>query len=159
MAETLNAIKSGDRAIAGGVIQWGVTPGASGGSPSNCVQTRDTNDMFSFQSTYSMASGITRGYLFQHGYPGATIFQTILPPNSPSCGGGLYASGNGYYSASSSHSGGVNVLRADASVTFVADTVNCGNQNWTGSEPTGVSPFGVWGGMGSINGHETVSFE
>jgi prepilin-type N-terminal cleavage/methylation domain-containing protein/prepilin-type processing-associated H-X9-DG protein len=80
----------------------------------------------------------------------ATSFCTIMPPNSPACtdSTGCYYSGPTSY-----HSGGVNILRCDGSVQFVGDTVDCGDL--LREPPTsGVSPFGVWGAMGSRNGNE-----
>ncbi len=93
-----------------------------------------------------------------------TGFHAVLPPNSPSC----YASGastwDGQFlnSASSYHSGGVNVVMGDGSVRFVSDTVDCGsssNANYsTGMAGlSGKSPYGVWGAMGTVGGGETVS--
>lgn len=80
-------------------------------------------------------------------------FNTILPPNSASC-----ARGNDYewviMSASSFHTGGVNVGLGDGSCTFVSDTVDAG-------DPTryfvtsGESPYGIWGAMGTTNGGES----
>jgi hypothetical protein len=86
-------------------------------------------------------------------------FTTILPPNSPSCGG--YSPTTDYYysgiiSATSNHPGGVQVSRLDGSVSFVSDTINCGDL--TAASPTdmsGESPYGVWGALGTRNGGES----
>ena len=87
-----------------------------------------------------------------------------MPPNSATCEFGTSSSATarssmrGYYSATSYHPGGINILRADASMFFVTDTIDCGNQNYTGdTEPEGSSPFGVWGALGSIDGGESGS--
>ena len=89
--------------------------------------------------------------------PGA--FSTILPPNSPSCSGaGLDYDARMLVSASSFHTGGVNVGLGDGSVRFVSETVNSGTlTDTTTCVSSGPSPFGVWGAMGSINGSESVS--
>lgn len=73
----------------------------------------------------------------------------------------MYSSGTnskGLYSATSYHSGGVNTLRADGSVSFVNETIEAGdNSTNTGINVTpGPSPYGVWGALGSILGGETL---
>ena len=107
-----------------------------------------------------------RGISWADGRPYSVTFQTILPPNSPSCSQGLANAGQsrGYYSATSNHTGGVNVAVGDGSIQFVSDTINCARagtdgQNYDGnSQPSGASPFGVWGSLGSVNGGESESF-
>jgi len=90
------------------------------------------------------------------------IFNTINPPNGPSCsdqigdGDGNY----GVWSASSNHSGGVNTAMADGSARFITDSVS--NQTSGIAPPlsekgSGRSNFGVWGAYGSVNGGESVS--
>jgi len=107
----------------------------------------------------------TRGISWADGRPHSVNFQTILPPNSPSCNEGLANPGwsRAYYSASSNHTGGVNVSVGDASVQFISSTISCARpgtdgQNYNGLvQPSGASPFGVWGALGSINGGESDS--
>ncbi|MDO4586365.1 MAG: DUF1559 domain-containing protein [Planctomycetia bacterium] len=104
------------------------------------------------------------------GRPGIMTFQTILPPNSPSCATDAHPGwGWTFMSASSNHSGGVNGLRGDGSVSFYSDTIDAGDQNYdvmaggttdypsNNQDPTGRSPFGVWGALGSIDGGESVA--
>ena len=98
---------------------------------------------------------------------GCTQFQAALPPNSPSCcgSGGGESSDYGCISASSNHSGGVNVVMCDGSVRFVSETVDCGNiteimggaANAEGQDNkwTGKSWHGVWGAMATPNKGET----
>ena len=86
-------------------------------------------------------------------------FCTVFAPNSPSC---YYSetSLNSLMSATSNHPGGVNVSLMDGSVRFVSDSIDSG----TGTKfdniqyPSGPSPFGVWGALGSRDGGEFVSF-
>ena len=88
---------------------------------------------------------------------GYTTFSTILPPNSPSCY--LNAEGRAMMSATSNHTGGVNAVRFDGSVGFVSDTISAitaGRPNSL-AVASGMSPYGVWGAIGSINGGESVA--
>jgi len=120
----------------------------------------------------------TRGISWADGRTHCTGFQTILPPNSPSCSGRATGLGQmgGIYSASSNHTGGVNVAVADGSIQFVSDTISChtlgtqgietiytpvppGRPTSSQNQPSGASPFGVWGALGSINGGESQSFQ
>jgi len=106
-------------------------------------------------------------------------FIAALPPNSPSCAGRDdhpfqdNERGVGYFSASSYHTGGVNVSMLDGSVHFVSDTIDCGTQAFIpgtddgqpvgtaqahgteGYNFTGGSPFGVWGAAATVNGAES----
>jgi prepilin-type processing-associated H-X9-DG protein len=66
-----------------------------------------------------------------------------------------------FSTATSFHSGGVNVCLGDGSVRFVSETIDAGDLGTT-SAPThpvdsGESPFGVWGAYGSVNGGESKS--
>ncbi|MDR1492823.1 MAG: DUF1559 domain-containing protein [Planctomycetaceae bacterium] len=98
--------------------------------------------------------------------PLSTRFYTITPPNGPSCINGEASNGsNGLLlSATSYHTGGVNVVRGDGSVSFISDTINNLSSGYTAatadvagapSKRRGASPFGIWGALGSINGGES----
>ena len=95
-----------------------------------------------------------------------SVFFTILPPNSPSCGN----ENGGLFSANSYHTGGVNVALCDASCRFISETIQCGDlsekhKNGTATvEITGNtnsgninanSPYGIWGALGTREGGET----
>ena len=122
-----------------------------------------------------------RGLLWYGGYSCDSRFNTVLPPNSPSCNalaaavpsGGLYSdSAWGVFSAQSNHPGGVNCSLADGSVRFISDSVDCTNgvtvYEADGTTPTtvasahkmvtsGQSPYGIWGAMGTPAGGESKS--
>ena len=103
------------------------------------------------------------GRRWADGFPGFTLFHTILPPNSPSCANGNNNSERAIVAASSRHPGGVNVALADVSTRFVSDSVNALTPNLNpdpftvnpGQNFTGPSPFGIWGSYGSLNGMES----
>lgn len=70
---------------------------------------------------------------------GATRYNHVLTPNIRSCLNRTNVP-NGGHTPASEHPGGVNLLIADGSVRFVADSINTD----------------VWQSMGSINGGETA---
>jgi type II secretory pathway pseudopilin PulG len=88
-----------------------------------------------------------------------TGFNTILPPNAPSCVNGNDEFRSGFYSANSNHPGGVNVGRVDGSISFVGDTVDTGGlpDCKFGKYLSEESPFGVWGAMGTPGCGESKS--
>ena len=153
VCEAVVGTEAGSRKVKGGTVVWG------GGSPNACLAYIDVND----NKIYSTSSvlGDSRGYVHTDGRPCVMGFTTVLPPNSASC---TTSDHNGwgwcYLSASSNHAGGVNGLRADGSVAFYSDTIDCGtelsNANYANADPTGKSPFGVWGALGSRDGGEST---
>jgi hypothetical protein len=83
---------------------------------------------------------------------------TVMPPNGPSChNNNGNENGNGFYTASSWHTGGFVACMGDGSVKFIRDSINVGNQSADAATVTGQSPFGVWGALGSRSGGESVS--
>ena len=79
------------------------------------------------------------------GRPMYTQFYMVMPPNSPNVSMNNNPEGWGQLiSASSNHTGGVNLVMCDGAVRFVSDTVDAGNQNydpWGGALQLG----GQWG--------------
>jgi prepilin-type N-terminal cleavage/methylation domain-containing protein/prepilin-type processing-associated H-X9-DG protein len=99
------------------------------------------------------------GEAWASGYPMICGFTSILPPNAPSCAVGAGEWQEGIFSADSYHPGGVNATMMDGSVRFVSDTINTGNlaTPMPRFNSLGLSPYGVWGALGSKDGAETVS--
>jgi prepilin-type processing-associated H-X9-DG protein len=99
------------------------------------------------------------GQIWTDGQTEIVAFNTVLPPNSPSCivDGNTNADGaGGIHSASSYHPNGVNVVMADGAARFVSQNINCGNLG-VRSPASGKSPYGVWGALGTREGRETVT--
>ena len=105
-----------------------------------------------------------RGRAYGSGNIHHTGFNTILPPNGPSCAVGgdqnwWTNSRGGIYSAGSYHSGGIQVCLVDGSVQFISDTIDTGNLNdpsLNANVASGRSPYGVWGALGTRSGGEVT---
>lgn len=139
--------------VADGDIGNVVFIGASATVPNDCratfnTSTRRYND-----------PGIAKPRTGKHWADGgATVtgFNTILPPNSPSCSVGDNESQNGIYSAGSKHTGGVHALMGDGAVRFISENIHTGNLGIDSLNTDGQSNYGVWGALGSRNGGEVV---
>ncbi|MDB4733301.1 DUF1559 domain-containing protein [Planctomicrobium sp.] len=102
-----------------------------------------------------------RGRAMWDGQVGRVGFNTILPPNSPSCAAGTNPnadSTHGAWSASSMHTGGVQVLMADGAVRFVSENIDTGDLTAAslGQGSSGASPYGIWGSLGTKGGGEVI---
>ena len=155
----------GNRAYQGGAL-LGVTlstpqacldaaadPNNPGRYPATGVSYTNSGE-FGFQS---------RGGEWQCGSLYATGFNTILPPNGPSCTPNVAdGAGSGWWafvdasvmSAGSYHSGGVQVVMGDGSVQFINDTIDAGNPG-AAMPIAGKSPYGIWGALGTRSGGES----
>jgi prepilin-type processing-associated H-X9-DG protein len=63
----------------------------------------------------------------------------------------------GIMSATSFHTGGVNSAFLDGSVHFISDTINSRNTELEVGSPKGISPYGIWGGLGTVSGGESTT--
>ena len=156
--ESYNNIKGG---IAGpGVDFWTWRP-------ADCLALRGPGNSYNWPDGTANGQGSNLNYVKWH----CCFFNTILPPNSPSCSWSGYSDGNvsghlGAYASllppTSNHTGGVNVAMGDASVTFVSDTIDTGPDltQWFRYKNDGrgpASPFGLFGNLGAMNDGQSVS--
>ena len=102
-----------------------------------------------------------RGYVYTDGQPERVGFHTIIAPNGPSCGndnatGNTNADNNhSILPPSSRHTGGVNLVMADGAVRFISENIDTGNLA-AAAVTTGISPYGVWGALGSKDAGDKV---
>lgn len=100
------------------------------------------------------------GQLWASGEPEQNNFATVLPPNGPSCDFRTNIMGMGITArvatASSFHQGGVNILMGDGGVRFANENINAGDVSFDVTLPSGESPYGIWGAIGTIAGEENV---
>ncbi|MDR3633513.1 MAG: DUF1559 domain-containing protein [Isosphaeraceae bacterium] len=100
----------------------------------NTIPIATVNSGLQTCNTAFVASNIsnTHGHYWAVGHSGATLFNTVVPPNSKlypwggcrkDCSASCDAADMIYSNASSYHSGGVNCCMADGSVKFVKDSV------------------------------------
>ena len=162
-SETVTGDSGASMKIKGGVIGTG-SPTAVNSvdsnltSRANCFNSRDPDDNTSYDRDRYVAASAWRGHRWSDGRISVTGFNTVFPPNAPSCANGTSDNNWGIFSASSNHSGGVNAAMLDGSVRFVSETIDCGSY-LTAKQNHGQakSQFGVWGAMGTPAGGETVT--
>jgi len=139
---------------ANAVLYTGMWDDTPQGMPGKCAATFPTH-VREIPSANTFSGDTWRGIVFMAGWDRANGFTTFTPPNSAMCHHDTGAAW-GAVPPGSNHSGGVNVAFFDASVHFVPDLINCGNQN-AYAVRSGPSPFGIWGALGSPDGGETVA--
>jgi prepilin-type processing-associated H-X9-DG protein len=143
-----------NNSLKGGIVNYD----AWNNTPQACMGKKGTSG--EYNSEGRNGSGTAFGYYRLHN----AIFYTIIPPNGPSCSSIVVdaAEVTGYNASqlppTSFHQGGVNVCMGDGSVRFVSDTIDCGNLSewfrWVNDGRGDVSPFGVWGTLGTMNAGE-----
>jgi prepilin-type N-terminal cleavage/methylation domain-containing protein/prepilin-type processing-associated H-X9-DG protein len=130
-----------------------VLPGMLGIVPLDCKTTGISGNRY-----VTPGGGDVTGRYWSDGSSVASGFNTILPPNAPSCTASGYASQESRILAppTSNHPGGVNVCMLDGSVRFISETIDTGNLS-LGLVDGGPSNYGVWGALGSRAGGESIT--
>ncbi|MGO8751779.1 MAG: DUF1559 domain-containing protein [Thermoguttaceae bacterium] len=128
-------------------------------SPILCLATAGPNGTLPSDLQNVCGLGVTGG-AWACGRCPINGFCTVLPPNAPSCWGDLSAKewSWGAFTVQSYHPGGVNGVMADGSGRFISNTIDTGNLSLPEPRVSGasLSPYGVWGAMGSKAGGETL---
>lgn len=121
--------------------------------PLDCKSTPIVNGVYS-----APATGDWTGNWWMDGCTPATGFNTILPPNSPSCSSSSQPTQESRVIAppTSNHTGGATVAMFDGSVAFISNSIDSGNLS-LGLVQSGMSNYGVWGALGSRSGSEVGS--
>ncbi len=136
----------------------GVASGVGGlrDAPINCLSV--TDGRYFIEGTRANGGGGRTGLSWQDGRPHGVAFNTVFPPNAPSCGEDSATSANHHHLVippTSGHPGGANVLMVDGSVRMVTDSIDTGDLG--ARQPSrGPSRYGVWGALGSREGGESI---
>ena len=152
-SQQMAEVKGGFAAVSG-LFAGGVQPPAMLAIvPLNCMNAPIVDGRYT-----TPASGNTTGQYWSDGASVMCAFNTILPPNAPSCApaGTATQESRLIVPPTSNHPGGANVCMLDGSVQFISETIDTGNLS-LGLVESGRSNYGVWGALGSRAGGEPVS--
>jgi type II secretory pathway pseudopilin PulG len=106
----------------------------------------------------SVQSARPMGSLWHSGLAPHAGFNTVLPPNSPSCMPDNWGDSWALSAASSYHPGGVHVAMADSGTRFVSDLIDAGDPTRPEvTTPSAPSPYGVWGALGTPASRESAT--
>ncbi|MDR1960218.1 MAG: DUF1559 domain-containing protein [Planctomycetaceae bacterium] len=163
--ETLIGQLSNEGIVGRGVVQSGSQSDvswATGTKPKIMNTPKDCATKRNGKALSGTLNSKGRGRAWQFVAASQCAFQTILPPNSPSCSSGGSWDNSAVLSAASNHTGGCNASYVDGSVHFISDTINTVTGAAAQDDPykvqtTIASPFGVWGSLGTIEGGESTT--
>ena len=159
MAETIVG-QYGTDLTSSGFTMYGNWPinnrGASvrndGTSPSACWARWNEDG---FKSGQMLDPGRSPGWWWAFGRPNLVGFNTVMPPNGPTC---TFETGSGIHTARSYHPGGVSVVMLDSSVRVISPSIDAGTRTSEKTYTTsGASPYGVWGALGTRASAEQFS--
>ncbi len=150
MSERIKA-KPNPTRIKDGAMTTAIGQGTYRANPATCLATVGTGG----PGVYNSATVDWAGQRWTDGTNSYTGFTTILGPNKPSCtqGGDDV---DGIFEPTSLHTGGVHVLLGDGAVRFISENIDTGNTTVASPQGNVPSPYGIWGGLGSVAGGETL---
>ncbi|MDR1958381.1 MAG: DUF1559 domain-containing protein [Planctomycetaceae bacterium] len=128
-------------------------------APQTCLSLKGPDKNYA-NASQPLHIGHAVGRAAFYPYVHQSWMHTLLPPNSPSCHEDWHKA---LISASSNHTGGVNVCFLDGSVHFVSETIQTQNLNRASnslSQPqdgSGRFSYGLWAELGAINDGAAVS--
>ena len=108
---------------------------------------------------YPNGSLWSRGAQWAWAMPFNSAVSTTSPPNADLCYD-RWDEGGGSLPASSRHQGGAHVMMCDGAVIFITDSIEAGDQRaepiHLNNKPGAMSPFGLWGALGSRAYNEVI---
>lgn len=126
-------------------------------NPGGCL-TRMNPDGITISGVDTSSHYNMSGLYWPAGFPIIQGFTTVLPPNTARCAPGKGEWNWGMFPPQSFHPGGVNGCMTDGSTRFFADSIDSGNLALP-EVGVGISPYGVWGAIGSKDGGESISLQ
>ena len=145
----------------GNLVSANVAANVNCNTPITCEILAGSNGRFGAGVTnLSTGNDYARGRRLYDGAPIYGAFTTASPPNSMSCSNSTADGTWELVPPSSFHPGGVVAGMADASTRFISNSIDCGNPGAASPGSTlggGVSPYGVFGALGSIEGGEVFN--
>lgn len=132
------------------------TSSSNHGNPAGCFTSWRGNGFVEDGTVILLGGPRSPGSNWTWGRWAFWSFNTVLPPNGPSC---TSQTGAGIHTARSWHQGGVNAAMADGAVRFISENISAGSN--AGAEKTqlsqGEGPYGVWGQLGCRGDGQAVS--
>ena len=126
-----------------------------------CMARKGTSGGYNTDGMANPSYTRRNGINFLSGWSQFTHFNTIIPPNGPSCIRRNDVADPMFQPPTSYHSGGVNGAMTDGSVRFFTDSIDylSAGQTMSGVRPSHIGPssFGVWGALGTRAGGEAVA--